>query len=282
MVAIIPPIWVDKPTPSLPLRYGLLQAAVGPLDFPSRHGRGGGVQYVETMCGGGQGYEIDCLDDLDTKVFNENGLNVVTGVPFVVMSNYTCVLAEQNAVGVAEQRTLEKLLSVEQSIVEQVFSSGTFAAAPALATNPDVVTVVTAATDLVDVISELENAMYCTSQYGPPAYLHMPFAVFNRLKSEHLIEFDGQRWRTPAGSVVSPGCYTALEPDGDVPAPGTFWIYATGQTVVWRSAEPFIAPVEAALNRTTNEYTGLAEREYAVTFECAVYAAPVTLWTETP
>lgn len=280
MVAIMPEVVVAKPTPSLPLRYGLFQAAVGPLNLPV-HARGGGVTYWETMCDGGQGYEVNCLDDLDTKVFNEAGLNVVAGVPFVVMSNFTCApvglsLPELDALA------LQKFHSVEQAIVEQVFSSGTFAAAPALANNPDVVdlSATSGATEVVDVVSVLENAIYCTSQYGAPAYLHVPVAVFNQLKSQHLIEFDGLRWLTPSGSVISSGCYTALEPDGDTPAEGTFWIYATGQTVVWRTAngEEEVIPVEGALNRTTNQYTGLVEREYVVTFECAVYAMPVTLW----
>lgn len=279
MVAIIPPDEVAKPTPSLPLRYGLFQAAIGPKDMPSTYVRGGGLWYRNAMCEGGQGYEINCIDALDTKVFSENGLDIVTGVPFVVLSSYECLFTD---LAEAESLTLQKLLSVEQSIVEQVFSSGDFAQAPSLANNPAVVSLVTTATELVDVISELENAIYCTSQYGAPAYLHMPIAVFNRMKFDHLIEFDGARWKTPMGSVVSPGCYAGLEPDGDVPAAGTFWIYATGQTTVWRSAEPFIAPEEAALNRTTNEYTGVAEREYVVTFECGIYAAPVTLWPVGP
>ncbi len=53
---------------------------------------------------------------------------------------------------------------------------------------------------------------------------------------------------------------------------------------MWRTSNADLEqpPVQGALNRTTNQYTGLVEREYAVTFECAVYAAPVTLWTVTP
>lgn len=279
MVAIIPPIYIEKPTPSTPRRYGLFDAAVGPLDFPDVHARGGGLNYVEAMCGGGQGYEMNCLDDLDLKNFSEDGLNLVTGVPFVVFSNFTCALAEVDGVASAQRRALEKFLSVEQTIVEQVFSEGLFAQSPSLANNSvPATTITTAATDVVDVISELENSIYCESQYGVPAYLHMPIAVINRLKSDHLIEFDGRRWRTPMGSVVSAGCYGNVDPDGVAPAAGTFWIYATGQTVVWRSAQPFIPPVEGSLNRVTNQFTALVEREYVVTFECASYAAEVTLW----
>jgi hypothetical protein len=281
MVATIPPLLISKPTPAFPLRYGLLSAAVGPLDLPV-HGRNGGLQYVNSMCGGTYGYEVACLDDQLAKTF-ENTLQTVLGVPFVVYSTFVC-----GPVGFTEsefqQLGLQQLMSVEQSIVEQVFSSGTFGQAPSLSTNPDVVTVTTTATDPVDVISALETEIYCTSGYGPPAYLHMPIAVFNHLKQEHLIDWDGNRWRTPMGSVVSSGCYTGLDPDGVEPADGTFWVYATGQTTLWRTpdSEVFVAPVEGALNRTTNQVNMLVEREYVVTFECAAYAAPVTLWTVGP
>lgn len=282
MVATIPPLLIDKPTPAFPLRYGLLAAAVGPLALPV-HGRNGGIQYVESMCGGTYGYEVTCLADQTAKTFTDN-LQTVLGVPFIVYSTFTCgpvgyTDAELKAFG------LQRLLSVEQSIVEQVFATGDFAQAPSLSGNPDVInTDVAGATDPVDVISALERDIYCTSGYGPPAYLHMPIAVFNHLKQEHLIDWDGARWRTPMGSVVSAGCYTGDDPDGVAPADGTFWVYATGQTVVWRTpdSEVFVSPIEGYLDRTTNQVKMLVEREYVVTFECAVYAAPVTLWTVTP
>lgn len=282
MVAYMPPVPVGKPTAEFPLRYGLLQAAVGPLTLPEK-ARGGSVFYNEALCSGGQGYEVNCTSDLDLKDFNDAGLNLVHGFAFQIISNYTCALSTDFNEGFAERMAIQKFLSVEQAVLEQIFSTSTFGMV-GLSGNPGVVTVTTTATEVVDVISELESEFYCATQYGPPAYLHMPIQVFNRLKSEHLIEFDGLRWRTPMGSVVSAGCYAGNEPDGDVPADGTFWVYATGQTAVWRTsnAELEQPPVQGALNRTTNQYTGLVEREYAVTFECAVYAAPVTLWTVGP
>lgn len=282
MVAIIPPVYIDKPTPSLPLRYGLFQAAVGPLDFPDVHMLGGGLNFNEAMCGGGQGYAINCIDALDLKTFNTGGLNLVTLVPFVVMSNYTCALSTNFDEGFAERMAREKFFSVEQSVVESVFADGLFDQAPSLANNtPNATTVVTSAVNVADVVSELEDAIYCTSQYGPSAYLHAPIPVLNALKREHLIDFDGMRWRTPLGTVVSSGCYSGNSPAGAAPAAGTFWIYITGQTVVFRTPVSNLEqiPVEGALNRTTNQYTGLVEREYAVGYECAAYAADVTLWT---
>jgi hypothetical protein len=262
----------------MPLRYGLFQAAVGPLELPI-HARQGGLQYVNEICGEGVGYEVNCIDALDTKLF-DNGLEIVTGVPFVVYSTILCgsvgfTQAEFNAMAVS------RLLSVEQTIVEQVFSSGDVGQAPSLANNTPAATIIaTGGVTAVDVVSELENAMYCTSQYGPAAFLHMPVAVINDLISEHLLSWDGTRWRTPMGSIVSAGCYSNLDPDGVAPADGTFWIYATGQTAVFRApdSEIFVAPVEGTLDRTTNQQLILAEREYVVTFECASYAKAVVLW----
>lgn len=281
MVAIIPASEAAKPTEEFPLRYGIFQAAIGPLDFPDVHMRGGGLWWQEAMCGGGSGYEINCIDALADKDFSEAGTGIVTAVPFVVKSNFVCA---PTVIERMEALARQNFFSIEQSLVEQVFSEGLFAQAPSLANNPNVVDLSAAApaTEVIGTISALEDWIYCTQQYGPRAVLHMPTAVANYLKSEHLIEFDGFRWRTPHGTVVSFGCYSGLEPDGDAPAAGTFWVYVTGQTVVYRAGDFEQPPVEGSLDRTTNQWTGLVEREYVVAFECGVAAAPVTLWTVAP
>lgn len=277
MVALIPPVLLEsKPTPSVPRRYGLLQAAVGPLELPI-HARQGGLQYVNEICGEGYGYEVECVDALDVKTFT-NGLEVVTGVPFVVYSTILC-----GSVGFTQDEfnamAASRLMSVEQTVVEQVFSSGSVGQAPSLANNTPAATIIaTGGVTAVDVVSELENAIYCTSQYGPNAYLHMPIAVINELASQHLLTWDGTRWRTPMGSIVSAGCYSNLDPAGAAAVDGTFWIYATGQTAVWRSNDIFVAPVAGTLDRETNQQLILAEREYVVTWECASYAKAVVLW----
>lgn len=278
MVAIMPPMLIDKPTPEFPLRYGLLQAAVGPLDLPD-HAITGGLRYVTSVCGPGYGYQVECIADLDDKTFG-TGLSTVTGVPFVVYATVQCGAVGYNF---EEQNAFarERLFSVEQSVVERIFSSGTFAQAPSLANNTPAATTVTGGgVTSVEVLSELERALYCTNDYGPQGYIHAPLAVLNDLRSQHVIEWDGLRWRTPMGSIVSAGCYSNLSPAGATPADGVFWMYATGQTTVWRSPDSKIidAPVEGVFNRTTNQMMTLVERPYVVTFECGSYAKAVTLW----
>lgn len=286
MVATIPAVPVAKPTASLPLRYGLFQAAIGPLDLPV-HGRNGGVHYETALCGEGFGYEVACIDAQADKsaAWTENGLTTVTGLPFIVFATMQC-----GSVGYTfeEERALilERLKGVEQAVVEEVFSTSTFGQGPGLVTADGITTVTGAGDTVVNVLSELERARYCgftgnTAQYGPPGILHVAIPVFNALKQEHLIEFDGTRWRTPIGTVVSTGCYANNDPDGVAPADGVFWMYLTGQTTIWRTpdSQVQIAPVEGSLDRTTNQYLMLAEREYVVTYECGGFAKAVTLWT---
>lgn len=286
MVATIPPVLIEKPTPFPPLRYGLLQAAVGPLDLPV-HARNGGLRYVTSLCGEGFGYEIECIGEQNSKASEfALGTTTVTGTPFIIAATVTC-----GTVGFTfdEQRAfvMERLRGVEQAVLEEIFSTSAFGQGPGLL-GADGITTVTGAGDTVgQVLSELERARYCgftgnTAQYGPPGYLHVAIPVFNALKQEHLIDMgpDG-RWRTPIGTVVSTGCYANNDPLGVAPADGVFWMYLTGQTVVWRTSdsEVQVAPVEGSLNRTTNQMMMLAEREYVVTYECGGFAKAVTLWT---
>lgn len=279
------PLYVPKPTPDMPLRYGILQAAVGPEDLPI-HARNGGLQYSHAMCGDGFGYTLVCPPSAQASKAANFGAGVenVLGAPFIVYATLTC-----GTVGFSHDElstlVVQRLKSVEQGVVEEALSTGSFGQDPSLLTADGIVTIAGGGTTASDVVSELERAMYCSntgvsSGYGAPAYLHMPIPVFNELKVLQLIEFDGTRWRTPMGSVVSTGCYAGNTPGGVAPADGTFWIYITGQTTVWRTpdAEIFVSPVEGALNRTTNQMRMLAEREYVVTYECDGFAKAVTLW----
>ena len=285
MVATIPPLLIEKPTPSMPLRYGLLQAAVGPLDLPV-HARNGGLRYVTSLCDDGFGYEVECLVDQNSKTAEFSlGSTTVTGLPFIIAATMTCPLVGYTPEEL-EALVIERLRGVEQGVLENVFSTSALGQGPGLVTADGITTVTGAGDTLTDVLGELERARYCgftgnVTRYGPPGYLHVAIPVFNRLKELHLIEFDGTRWRTAIGTVVSTGCYANNDPAGAAPADGVFWLYLTGQTVVWRTpdSEIQVAPVEGSLNRTTNQMLMLAEREYVVTYECGGFAKAVTLWT---
>lgn len=286
MVATIPPVLLEAdPIPNSPLRYGLFQAALGPFNLPV-HARNGGLQYVTALCGEGFGYEIACIDAQADKsaAWTENGSTTVLGAPFMVFATMQCGSA---GFSFDEQRALvvERLRGVEQAVVEEVFSTSTFGQSPGLTAADGIEIVTGGATTAVHVLSELERARYCgfgtnTTQYGVPGVLHAPIPVLNELKQAHVIEWDGTRWRTPMGTVVSAGCYANNNPSGVPAADGLFWMYLTGQTAIWRTPDDEIqvAPVEGSLNRTTNQMMMLAEREYVVTYECGGFAKAVTLW----
>ena len=285
MVATIPPLLIEKPTPSMPLRYGIFAAAQGPLDLPV-HARNGGLRYVTSLCDDGFGYEIECIGDQNSKASEFSlGTTTVTGLPFIVAATVTC-----GTVGYTyeEQRAyvMERLRGVEQGVVENIFSTSTLGQGPGLVTADGITTVTGAGDSVTDVLGELERARYCgftgnTARYGPPGILHVAIPVLNEMKENHLVEFDGTRWKTPMGTVVSAGCYANNDPAGAAPADGVFWMYLTGQTVIWRTpdSEVHVAPVEGSLNRATNQMMMLAEREYVVTYECGGFAKSVILWT---
>lgn len=290
MVATIPPDLVENPVSLFPLRYGLFQAANGPRDLPV-HARNGGLRYVTSICGEGFGYEIACIDAQADKsaAWTENGTTTVLGAPFMVFATLQCgsvgyTTDEMNSL------VMDRLRGVEQAVVEEVFSTSTFGQSPGLITGDGITTVTGAGDSVVHVLSELERARYCgftgnTAQYGRPGVLHVAIPVLNALKAEHVIEFDGTRWRTPMGTVVSAGCYANNDPAGVAPADGVFWMYLTGETTIWRSSDQFVmenirqSSPEGTLDRVTNQYMMLAEREYVVTYECGGFAKPVTLWT---
>lgn len=71
--------------------------------------------------------------------------------------------------------------------------------------------------------------------------------------------------------AFGPG-YPNTGPDGTDPGDGLAWIYATGPVVVRRSAVSFASNI---VDPTSNRVFALAEREYLITYECAVAAVCV-------
>lgn len=271
-------LYVRNPGSLVPRTGGLFTAANGPLDLPV-HARFGGLEYETPACALPDGYQIECIADLNSKTF-DNGISVIIGDPFVVYSSLGC-----GSVGLDDPRLRETLINRlkagEQAIVENIFSTQAVGQAPGLANNAAVVTLA-ASSDIVEAFGTLEAALYAL--YGLPGVIHLPFLAAEYAKSAHLIEKEGLVWKTAAGTTVSIGNYTGNAPGGGAPAAGTQNIYITGQVTVWRTPDSdiFIRPLADTLNRTTNQVTALAEREYVVSFDCYVAATATTLALTTP
>lgn len=273
MAGIIPGPLVDAPEP-IGSRYGLFAAAIGPLDLPP-HGAGGGVQYVPATCGRAHAWPIVCAGGVvgDTPKQVDEGEETVEADPFTIYATYEC-----GSLGFAGQelqnRALRRLLNGEQGAVEYALWTGT---SDVGATALDITSLQNNVSDILiagnenieAVVGQLEFAAYHTQGYGNVAYIHAPVSVAAWAASASLVIKDGPRLRTPYGSIwVFGGGYPGTG-NNDNPAPdGGAYLHITGQVTVWRSAEPQVFTAAETLNRETNQQVMLAEREYAVGYDC--------------
>lgn len=256
-MAIVPGRIVPAPEP-LRRRYGLFDAASGPIDLPA-HGEGGGVRYVPFMCGEAYVLGVTCYQNevaAPVKPLDPDAAEVESGV-FVALSTLNC-----GSVGYTteeyRQRVLRRLESTEQAAVERALWSGLDFEGNSLGILNLDGEAVAAPTNydpalITDVVGALERYAYTDQGYGGVAYLHAPIEVAAFAAEAGLVLPDGPRKVTPLGSVWSFGAY----PAGSV--------IVTGQTAVWRAPD---IQVYDALDRSTNEVVLVAERAYAVSFEC--------------
>lgn len=274
MAVVTGRVYVPAPNRGAEPRYGLFNAATGPLDLPL-HARDGGLMYETGHCALPSSYDVTCAPGA-TKSFS-GGYDLVVGNPFVVIASASC-----GTVGTDEQRAsdliLDRLKAGEQATVENVFGRGLNGELPSLANNTPNVTLLSAATSWQMAISSLENYLY--TRYGLPGIIHAPISAAAFLHYNGLIYTDVTKsplttpWLTAMGTEVVFGNYGNLNPDGTAPSAGVDILYITGQMAVWRDpdSEIFVSPYGENINRTTNQFYMVAERTYVVAYECAAAA----------
>lgn len=203
-----------------------------------------------------------------------DGLGLVEGVPFIAYHLYTChavggVLADgaararralQLGEGRAAERVVGRQLARSSMAVDLTPTPGT-------AIHP------------VAGLALLEE--YAGDNYGGVPVLHTRRGAGVLLSSYGLLQRENNRLETKQGVYVSSGAgyaFSTPTPNPATPLPtpaaGTDWLYITGQVVVHRSAAIEVGP-EMAGSRLSNEFSALAERPYAVTWECFVGAVLV-------
>lgn len=263
-------LYVDRPGALVP-RYGLFNVANGPLDLPL-HARSGGLEFQSAVCDLPTGYDVACPPSDTPKTYAAGGPNLITGDPFVVRSDLECA-----PVGLTNdqlrQWLVERLKAGEQATVERMFSDGLNGLTPSLRG----ATTLAASTSLVKAIGTLEAWLY--ARYGLPGVLHIPAAAASSLVSGGALVQQGNVWKTALGTLVSFGNYSGTGPAAEAPAAGSAYIYITGQVTVWRAPDSdiFTTPLDVALNQTTNQVYGQAEREYAIAYECFAATTLATL-----
>lgn len=252
-MAIVPASLVPPPEPRA-IRYGLLTAANGPLDLPA-NGAGGGIAYDPVSCGVAHSYPVDCDDTPPEKTFDP-GDTLVEAEPFAVYASLTCGSAGYTGAEL-ETKVRRRLEAGEQSAVESALADILAANATVLASADD--------TSVVAAVAELEQWLY--ERYGHVGFLHAPVRAAAYAMDAGLLVRDGPLWRTAMGTVwVFGGGY----PDDDT-------LYISGQPTVWRSPDVQVPPAAQTLNRTTNQYYLLAERVYAVAYDCVAASVPLDL-----
>lgn len=259
-MALIPGMTVPAPE-ALRRRYGLFDAASGPLDLPN-HGEAGGVRFVPNACGTAVAYGVTCYAPgaAPVKPLDGDNAEVAAGV-FVALATLNC-----GAVGYTtaeyEAKVRRRLEGAEQAAVEMALWTGEDYQGNPLGTlsldgeassipvgyDPDLIT---------DVVGALERFAYTENMYGGVAYIHAPIEVAAFAAGAGLIVPEGTgpnaRKLTPLGSVWVFGAY----PPGE--------IIVTGQTTVWRSSD---VQVYSSFENASNEVLLVAERAYSVAFEC--------------
>lgn len=267
---------VPRPGPGAELQpYGLLRVANGPLPLPPR-AAGGGVQFQTPYCGLPSGFAVACLPGSKAAALT-GGYTTILGNPFVILAGMEC-----GSIGIGpdgnpdvDSATLvtQKLLGGEQRALEAIFSRGLNGESPGLSTDPAVVTVATPAADnLANAVQALESAY--GAAFGLPGVLHLPLLTSGQFMAQHLGEKDSTGvWRSPSGAAYSIGNYAGYGPGDVAPADAAHrWIYMTGPVTVWRASDPFVAPFDASLDKSTNQVHRFAEREYVVAYECVSFA----------
>lgn len=265
-MAIVPAPVVEAPGPEL-RRYGLFDAA-RPIDLPL-HGEGGGVRYVPDSCGQGRALGIDCYapGEAPVKIFDTDNPEIETGA-FIAQASLTCTPVGYT-LDQLRAKVLRRMDGVEQATVERALWSGLdfegstlgirslSGEAEEIGGNYDPALI-------ADVIAGLERHAYTVEGYGYRAYIHAPIEVAawaaesGLVHEERLTGGPSQRKVTPLGSIWAFGAY----PPGQ--------IIITGQTTVWRAPA---ASVYDSFERTDNQALLLAERAYAVSFDCFAASA---------
>jgi hypothetical protein len=280
---VTPPVRISAPSPGA-RRYGIFNVAdVIPFSDPHQHFAG--MTYDAQGCGTSHGWPIVC--DAETpaspKVFDTN-TGETSVKPFAVYTSLLCGTGGYTA-EYLEDKVRMRLAAVEQSGVEEAFSSGvlngtTLGNVPVLAAGGGV-TVLTAAASLKAGVAALEE--YAGDNYGYTPVIHAPAYVAAHAGANGLIRalgdipangvlktFLGSSWSFGAG-------YTNTSPTGTAVVAGHAWLYVTGKVTLWQNTNVFVSPAKQTANRVVNQYNLIAEREWAASYDCFIAAIDVTL-----
>lgn len=161
------------------------------------------------------------------------------------------------------QRLQAAFRAVESTAVEQILVDSAGLMAGPYLTDSNMETLGGGAVGPVEGLAQLENAI---AKVGN-GMIHVTPAAATALASKYLIEEarDGQM-RTRLGTIVAVGAgYIGAYPvGGSAPSGDQDWAFASSFVEVHRDEDLILGPIKEALDRSTNDVTFIAERNYLV------------------
>lgn len=191
-----------------------------------------------------------------------DGADFPYGEPFVVYETARCL-----ALGFddAEAKVRRRLALHEQWSVESYVDNSVFRETTVKANNGGTLPLARAVAALEDLIADL---------FGGLGVIHVPRHAYAGLAEARLIERSGTKLVTPLGNTVAVGAgYSGFDETGAPPAANQTWLYATGPVQAYRS-EVF---TRETFDQQRNTRLAIAERVYALTFDCLRASALATL-----
>lgn len=264
-----PPAYVAPPTPD-GARFGLFSVA-NMTDSPDVQWEVG-VEWESLACGMPGVVSLACVDGDEAGVPLEpdSGVDTVRVLPFAVYGSYDCSVFSRPP-DEAENRARQHLALGEERAVEYALTVGGFDHQPTFQSAVDL-TPSGGAVPVKGGVGLLEG--HLAENYGGVGTIHSPRTLGPYLP----VEREGQRLETKLGTMVAAGGgYDVANqgPDGTTPPDEERWLYATGRPIVRRSDVIVVPDEDQRPNRRTNDFTVIAQRIYAVGWDCATAAVRV-------
>lgn len=285
---------VDPPRRQ-PMPYGLFTVVdERPVDDPHLLQ---GVEYMPLCGGAGTTFDY-CVTGGPGPGFYQTASRTLRGAtPFTVFSEVDCSPVGDTWTQAGDDA--ENILkTTEQYQVERAFWTGQVAGLdnqmyPHLAANSAVTqSVVTGGLTItlqtqavivsggplspVSAIGLLEGQL--AACYDGQAVLHVPETAIPALANLNMLDQKGAGLYTKNGNRVVAGAgYTGSSPTGTTPAPGTTWMYGTGQLFMYRGAIQRVAREADSLDRSTNTLKMRAYRTYVLGWDCCHFAVQINV-----
>jgi hypothetical protein len=285
---------VDPPRRQ-PMPYGLFTVVDDrPVDDPHLLA---GVEY-QPLCGGaGTTFDYCVTGGPGPGFFPTAARQFRAALPFTVFSEVDCSpVGDFWDQAAADARDI--LATTEQYQVERAFWTGQVAGLdnivyPHLAAATPVaqavvpgglqVTLQTTAVVVsggslspVAAIGALEGAL--SACYDGQGVLHVPETAIPALANLNMLRERGGKLYSQNGNLIVAGAgYTGSSPSGTTPAPGSTWMYATGQIFMYRGAIQTQATETQSLDRSTNTLKMRAYRTYVLGWDCCHFAAQINV-----